>query len=195
MIKVNPSSRPRAVVRRLWPSDIDSFRQHLLRLDPRTRRDRFSGAVSDAFLSQYAEQAFSDGRLIFGCEIGGVVRGAAELCPFPRPHDDEAEAAFSVEEAYRLQGLGTSLFRRVLLAARNRGVRTLHVRCLPHNESMQALARKLGARLLFDGEEVLGQVEASPPTPLSILQEIVEASFDITFGASLGREGAGLAIR
>ena len=34
------------VVRRLWPSDMPAFRDHLLRLDAQSRHDRFAMAVS-----------------------------------------------------------------------------------------------------------------------------------------------------
>ena len=115
-------------IRRLWRSDLTAYRDHLLRLDPRTRRDRFSGAVSDTFLERYAEGAFSEDRIMLAYVVGEEVRGVAELCPFAPPYVDEGEAAFSVEEPYRLRGIGTALFRRLLLIARNRGIRTLHVR-------------------------------------------------------------------
>jgi GNAT superfamily N-acetyltransferase len=173
------SAQPGAI-RRLWPSELDLYRSHLLRLDPQTRRDRFSGAVSDGFIASYAERAINEDHLIFAHAVGGVVRGVVELCPYPRPHDDEGEAAFSVEREFRLQGIGTALFRRVILAARNRGVRTLHVRCLPHNQAMQTLARKHGARMFFESDEILGKVDVGVVTPFSVFQELLEASFDLT---------------
>ena len=42
-------------IRRLWPSDKESFRDHLLRLDARSRHERFGGGMSDDFLVHYAE--------------------------------------------------------------------------------------------------------------------------------------------
>jgi RimJ/RimL family protein N-acetyltransferase len=170
----------RGSIRRLWRADLAAYRDHLLRLDLQTRRDRFSGAVSDAFLERYAERAFAEDRIVLAYMIGGEVRGVAELCPFASPYADEGEAAFSVETPYRLRGVGTALFRRLILLARNRGIRTLHVRCLPQNRAMQILARRHGARLVFEHEEAHGQVDAGPPTPFSLLQEWAEMGFDFT---------------
>jgi RimJ/RimL family protein N-acetyltransferase len=172
------------VARRLWPSDFEAFRDHLLRLDVQTRRDRFSGAVGESFLNRYAERAFAEDSIIFGYVVGEEIRGVAELCQFPRPHGDEGEGAFTVEAPYRLRGVGTTLFRRLVLAARNRGIRKLHVRCLPHNRAMQALARKHGARVAYDGDELLGRVETGLPTPLTLLKEFMEAGFDFTLAVA-----------
>jgi RimJ/RimL family protein N-acetyltransferase len=180
----------RGSIRRLWRSDRDAYRDHLVRLDPKTRRDRFSGAVSDAFLERYAERAFSEERIMLAYVVGAEVRGVAELCPFAPPYADEGEAAFSVEEPYRLRGVGTSLFRRLILMARNRAIRTLHVRCLPHNRAMQTLARRHGARLLFESDETLGQVDAGPPTPLSVFQEWAELGLDLTAAVLRGARAA-----
>jgi RimJ/RimL family protein N-acetyltransferase len=169
-------------IRRLWRADLDAYSEHLLRLDPQTRRDRFSGAVADAFLERYAEQVLCEDRIMLAYVVSGEVRGVAELCPFAPPYADEGEAAFSVETPYRLRGIGTALFRRLILLARNRGVRTLHVRCLPHNRAMQVLARRHGARLVFEHDEAHGKVDAGPPTPFSVFQEWAEMGFDLAAG-------------
>jgi RimJ/RimL family protein N-acetyltransferase len=195
---MNQDQFRRGSIRRLWRSDLDAYRDHLLRLDLQTRRDRFSGAVSDAFLERYAERAFSEDRIMLAYVVGEEVRGVAELCPFAPPYADEGEAAFSVETPYRLRGIGTSLFRRLILIARNRGIRTLHVRCLPHNRAMQKLARRHGARLLFESDETLGQVDAGPPTAMSVLQEWAEMSFELTtavLNASILRQHGGVMHR
>jgi len=115
-----------------------------------------------------------------GYFVGEDMRGVAELSPFAPPYGCEGEAAFSVEAPHRLRGVGTALFRRLLLAARNRGLRTIHVRCLPHNRAMQALARRHGARIVFSGDETLGRVEAAPATPLSVMQEWADLGFELT---------------
>jgi RimJ/RimL family protein N-acetyltransferase len=178
---MDQDSRRRSI-RLLWRADLDDYREHLLRLDPQTRRDRFSGAVADAFLERYAEQAFREDRITLAYVVGGEVRGVAELCPFAHPYCDEGEAAFSVETPYRLRGIGTALFRRLILLARNRGIRKLHVRCLPHNRAMQVLARRHGARLVFEHEEAHGKVDAGLATPLSVFQEWAEMGFDFAAG-------------
>ena len=39
------------MIRKLWISETDAYRDHLLRLDPESRHRRFSGAVSDNFIA------------------------------------------------------------------------------------------------------------------------------------------------
>jgi hypothetical protein len=53
-------------VRRLWSGEMELYRQHLLRLDAESRRNRFGGAVSDEFIQRYAKPAALDGAVIYG---------------------------------------------------------------------------------------------------------------------------------
>jgi hypothetical protein len=48
---------------------------------------------------------------------------------------------------------------------------------------MQVLARRHGARLVFEHEEAHGKVDAGPPTPFSVFQEWAEMGFDFDRGA------------
>ena len=43
------------LVRKLWIGESAKYREHLLRLDPQSRRNRFSGGVSDYFISKYID--------------------------------------------------------------------------------------------------------------------------------------------
>ena len=43
------------VIRKLWIGETAKYREHLLRLDPRSRRNRFGGGVSDDFISNYVD--------------------------------------------------------------------------------------------------------------------------------------------
>ncbi len=45
--------------------------------------------------------------------------------------------------------------------------------CLANNRRMQELARKFAAELSFDFGDVVGEVAAARPTPLSVLREFV----------------------
>lgn len=177
---------PAGLVRRLWPGDIGLASAHLLRLDPDSRRSRFTGTVSDAYLERYAHEALASDGLVLGYRLGEAVRGMAEL---QMTGPDRAEAAFSVEAGHRRRGVGRALFRRLLLAARNRGARTIHLRCLPHNRAMQELARRHGARLVHDGDEMLGEVETDAPTALSLWQETVAESLALPWALYDRRPG------
>jgi GNAT superfamily N-acetyltransferase len=132
------------VVRRLLPADLAGFRDHLLRLDPDSRQDRFGMAVSDDFLRNYAERCFGIDDVIYGFVVEGIVRGAGELrgigYNLPLGFGGSAEAAFSVETGWRRQGVGAELMSRIVRAARNRRAETLYMSCLVNNRAMLQLA-------------------------------------------------------
>jgi GNAT superfamily N-acetyltransferase len=161
------------VIRKLWIGEADIYRDHMLRLDADSRRNRFAGTVSDEFVRDYAELSFGIDALIHGFFVDGTLRGAAELRPIGAPLMREAEAAFSIEKPWQSHGVGSLLLERTLLAARNRGVKFLHLACLADNRRMQQLARKYDAELTFDFSNVVGEVATPRPTPLSVMREIL----------------------
>jgi GNAT superfamily N-acetyltransferase len=161
------------VIRKLWIGETQKYRDHVLRLDVESRRNRFAGAVSDDFISRYAELSGGLDAVVHGFFIDGMMRGAAELRPLGSRFPHQAEVAFSVEKDWQSHGVGSALLRRTLLTARNRGYRQLHMACLADNRRMQQLARKFDAELIFDFESVIGEVEASRPTPLSLMRELM----------------------
>jgi GNAT superfamily N-acetyltransferase len=165
-------------IRRLWPSDMEAFRDHLLRLDARSRHDRFGGVMSDDFLVHYAEHCFGQGDLLYGAFVDG--HGAAELrsnqaiwreqAPFGRPI--QAEAAFSVATERRRRGIGEKLFRRIQRAAANHGVDTIEIICLPDNIAMRMLARKFKTHFTFEESALTGRLRVSRPTAFSLIREV-----------------------
>jgi len=161
------------VIRKLWIGETAKYREHLLRLDPQSRRNRFGGAVSDDFVRNYVDLTTALDAVVHGFFIAGAMHGAAELRPLGLQFPRQAEAAISVEGPWQSHGVGSALLRRTLLAARNRGFRLLHMACLAENQRMQQLARKFDAELSFDFESVVGEVEASRPTPLSLMRELM----------------------
>ena len=178
-------------IRRLWPSDMDAYRDHLLRLDPRSRHERFGGGMSDDFLVHYAEHCFGQGDLLYGAYIDGELVGAAELrsgsaiwseqAPFDR--HIHAEAAFSVEPEYRRRGIGEKLFRRIQRAASNHGVEMIEIICLPDNIGMRMLAQKFKTHFTFEECNLTGRLTARRPTPFSLMREAAGDAVD--FGVAL----------
>ena len=162
------------VIRKLWISETDLYRDHLLRLDGESRRNRFGGGVSDDFIRSYVGLSVALDAVTHGFFVDGALRGAAELRSLGSGFAEEAEAAFSIEKPWQSHGVGTALLERTLLAARNRGFKLLHMACLAENRRMQQLARKFDAELTFDFGSVVGEVEAPHPTPLSVIREIME---------------------
>ncbi|WP_159586361.1 GNAT family N-acetyltransferase [Chelativorans xinjiangense] len=155
-------SGPLGVVRRLRPSELTLFRDHLMRLDGDSRRDRFNGVASDAFLEDYAARSFSQGATVVGYVEDGRVLGAAELHERPESDPPTAEIAFSVEKALQHRGLGSKLFQRLIAHARALGYTQLRVTTHPHNDAMRALARKFNARISFEEGETVGHIGLEP---------------------------------
>jgi GNAT superfamily N-acetyltransferase len=163
-------------IRKLWVADTAAFRDHLLRLDPMTRRNRFGMAASDDFVGRYAETSFALDTLIHGVFIGGDLVGVGELRSVGRSRT-EAEAAFSVEQDWQGRGFGSRLMERVLLAARNRRIERLYMNCLASNGQMQRLARRSGAELEYEGGDVVGILVPETPSPASWLREVVRDGY------------------
>jgi GNAT superfamily N-acetyltransferase len=161
------------VIRKLWIGETAKYREHVLRLDAESRHSRFAGGVSDEFVRDYVDLTTGLDAVVHGFFVGAVMRGAAELRPLGATFPHQAEAAISVEKPWQSHGVGSALLRRTLLTARNRGYRLLHMACLADNRRMQQLARKFDAELSFDFGGVIGEVESSRPTPLSLMRELV----------------------
>jgi GNAT superfamily N-acetyltransferase len=175
-------------IRRLWPSDEAAFRDHLLRLDPQSRHDRFGGGVSDEFLIGYAKHCFGARDYVFGAFVDHQLRGAGELRgenanwsespPFAR--HATAEAAFSVEPDFRRRGIGERLFARITRAASNHGVETIEILCQADNRPMQRLAAKFATEFHFAAHELSGRLIARRPTAFSLWREASQDMVDLT---------------
>ena len=118
-------------IRQLRPSDFPRFRDHLLRLDSRSRRDRFNGMLDDASVAAYADRCFTEGATVVGYVEGGLVLGAAELHEQPGDGEPTAEIAFSVEPHLQKRGIGGRLFERLIVQARGLGYTRLRVTTHP----------------------------------------------------------------
>jgi len=164
-------------IRKLWPTETNKFRDHLLRLDKTSRRLRFAHGVSDAFIEDYAARMAEMGGIAYGYFDGEEVRAAAELKKIGDLWGREAEAAFTVEQPLQEQGIGTELMGRVIRAARNRGIQHLCVSCLAENGKMRAIARKYEAELRFEYGEVIGEIVPEGPNYFSLLAEAVDDRF------------------
>jgi GNAT superfamily N-acetyltransferase len=161
-------------IRKLWFTETDKFRDHLLRLDRNSRRLRFGSVVNDEFIRGYTERTSRLQSVIYGFFVDGQMRAAAELRMIGENWHGEAEAAFSVEAEYQNSGVGTDLLGRIILSARNRGVEKLYMNCLAENQKMQRIARKYEADLYFDHGDVIGRLKPSLPTPLSLWSEAMD---------------------
>ena len=154
--------------------ELPLLRAHLLRLDPKSRHDRFNGFLDDGFIERYAGKCAADGTIIIAYMESGIVRGAAELHPPEQAADGLPEIAFSVEQSVRRQGVGSLLFRRLISEARWKGYRTLRVTTGAGNDAMRALASKFGAHLTFRDGESTGEIDLTPEPGVE-LAKLVDA--------------------
>ena len=166
-------------VRKLWDVEADAYRDHLLRLDAESRRNRFSGCIADEAIRSFAGTVLGPNVIIHGFFVDGVLRGAADL-HVARPLSLRvAEAAFSIEKPWQGRGVGSTLFERTRLSARNRGVKHLQISCLPQNRAMQQLARKFEAQFAIDYDTVVGTIDNPNATPLSVAQEALVDGYSV----------------
>jgi GNAT superfamily N-acetyltransferase len=142
--------------------ELPLLRDHLLRLDPASRHDRFHGFMDDGFIERYAAKCAGDGTLIIAYIEDGVVRGAAELHPPDQSPDALPEIAFSVEACVRRQGVGSTLFKKLIAEARAKGYQSLRITTGAQNRAMRALASKFGAHLTFRHGESTGSIDLRP---------------------------------
>lgn len=157
------------VIRKLLPWETDVLAAHLLRLDPESRHCRFAAGVSDETIAAYALQALGSDAVVHGFLDDGILRGAAELRFLG---SGSAEVAVTVEEAWRLTGVGSALFGRLLLTARNRGISDLVMTCLPSNRGMQRLAARFDGKITYASGDSFAEVKARPATPISLWREV-----------------------
>src|SRR6516165_3521954 len=154
------STRARSTVRPLSQhEELPLLRDHLLRLDPASRHERFHGFIDDSFIERYAEKCANDGTVVIAYFEDGVVRGAAELHPPEQSADSLPEIAFSVEAPTRRRGVGSFLFRQLIAEARAKGYRKLRITTGAQNVAMRALANKFGAHLPFSQGEATGTID------------------------------------
>lgn len=167
---------------KLWTGQNRQVEQHLRRLSPRDRQWRFGSMVSDGFIHEYCHGYNFFNPLAVGYFSGGVLRGIGEVYFKPdniwfdhtRPWGRDCEAAISVEAEFQGQGVGSELFRRIVLLARNRGIESLSMLCLADNVKIQKIARHYAA----DFQRVDSQTEGYIHLDLPDFFTLMEESFD-----------------
>jgi GNAT superfamily N-acetyltransferase len=158
--------------------ELPLLRDHLLRLDADSRRDRFNGFLDDSFIEHYAAKCADDGTVIIVYIEDGVVRGAAELHPPDHSSDAVPEIAFSVETCVRRQGVGSILFRTLIAEARSRGYHSLRITTGAQNQAMRALANKFGAHLTFRHGESTGTIDLKQQPQPELAGPAIATPFD-----------------
>jgi ribosomal protein S18 acetylase RimI-like enzyme len=161
-------------------SSATTGRARFRRLDARDRADRLAHlarlgreASRARFLAEGVPTSPPEPLLAVGCWLDGRLRGLAELYDLPgRP--GRAELAASVEPPFQGRGLGTILLDRLLVLARNRGLRHLLTLCAEDNGRLIALLRRAGATITIEAGEARAELELLPATPATLALERLE---------------------
>ncbi|HYE00988.1 MAG TPA: GNAT family N-acetyltransferase [Alphaproteobacteria bacterium] len=172
------------IVRPLTPRELPLYRDHLMRLSPGDRYDRFCQAVGEAAIDRHIARLTPFDGLLIGAFEDGVLRGAAELAWLRPAAARRAELALSVEAAYRHRGLGTLLSARALAAARNRGIRQVDLLCLATNRAMIAIARKFGAAIAVEAGQAELAIPLEAATALDRWRETIDHAIAAWAGAA-----------
>jgi GNAT superfamily N-acetyltransferase len=150
-------------VRSLINQELPLLKDHLLRLDTESRRDRFNGYADEGFIERYAAKCAGDGTIIMAYFAeDGAVHAAAELHQPDLSSDSLPEIAFSVEAMLRRKGVGSILFKKLIAVATELGYEKLRITTGSQNQAMRALANKFGAHLTFRHGESTGVIELAP---------------------------------
>lgn len=163
-------------IRTLWPHEREKLESHLLRLTRQERYLRFGGYLSDEAIQRYCRQVvWWNSHLVGLVDEVGELRAVGEARIRREGWAREADLAFSVETPYQGRGLGTELFRRLLVHARNRAVTRVFITSLPSNARMRRIARRFGLSVLCDGGgDCSGRIELHGPSYASWLNEAMD---------------------
>lgn len=131
-----------AEIPNIGPAGIVEYHDHLLRLDRKSRWARFSAALDDRAIDAHCLRLAAAGAMILGMHVDGVLRAAAEIVPHIGRRC--ADAAFSVEEAWRGRGIGRALVSRAIATAKADGYDELALDVLDSNEPMLRLVAQHG---------------------------------------------------
>lgn len=158
-------------IRTLTAREHALYGEHLLRLSRTDRRLRFNFPADDATIEAYVGKLtpprdrilahFADALTVVGSVHIAFCRG------------NVVELAFSVEPANKGRGLGTALFSRAIVFARNRGARSALTYCLAENREMRRLARRAGMVVHVAAGESEGVLDLPAATPFTMASEVL----------------------
>jgi len=160
--------------RKLTAADAPLLARHLLRLEPEDWRARFHGHVARDLATEHARRLDWARVVVIGGFCDGELRAVGELHPTTDGGACDAEIAVTVETGWQNRGIGTELLRRLINAARNRGLRRVCLLCLADNARIRHLVEKLEGSLHGDLGQMEGSIAPLPATFATLLEEGLE---------------------
>jgi len=162
--------------------------EHFLELGDDDRYLRFGRPMMDEAIAQYVERIDWRSSAVFGVfdealQLMGVAHLAIlDDAPANAPSRRCAEFGVSVLPSARGLGLGTRLFDRSIVHARNAAIDTFYMQCLAKNAQMLRIARKAGMRIEIEYGEANAYLILPQPHLGTHLAEAFEeqlAAFDL----------------
>jgi len=160
------------VIRKLWVGGSAKYRDHMLRLDSDSRNSRFAGGVSGHFIRKYADLSQSldavDPRLFLS---RNAARAAS--CAAGRALSAPGGSRDQHEKHGQSHGVGSALLRHQLPLRAIAASGSCTWRAWPRTGACSNWRANSTPSCSFDFGSVIGEVESSRPTPLSLMREVM----------------------
>lgn len=161
-------------VSRLNASHRDLLKQHFDELADEDVRLRFGNMLNHDARHAYVDGINFERDSVFGVYSDDLtLLGAAHLACMA----GAAELGLSVLPACRGLGIGTALFNRAAISARNLQIVELFMHCLTQNRAIMHIARKAGMRIIVEHADADAYLELPPGNPLTFGQEMAQQQF------------------
>lgn len=164
---------------------IDQLKAHFDALSDSDAYLRFGNTLNADARHAYVDRINFERDSVFGAYADDLtLLGVAHLACL----SGAAELGISVLPGFRSHGIGTALFNRAAMRARNLQIVELFMNCLAHNGAIMHIARKAGMRIMIDDDTADAYLELPPGNPLTIGQDMAEqglARFDWVLKANL----------
>jgi GNAT superfamily N-acetyltransferase len=153
---------------------VDCFLQHLLRLDPQARLQRFCHPAGDADVRDYVGRLDLKRARVIGFVCDGVMRAAAELS-LAGGRGRVFDATVSVERAWQGRGIATALLLRAIVVARGLGVGHIRVEGLADNPRLRHIVAQFDVDMLFEDDDCQAWLPVGNSDPAVALHQPVSA--------------------
>lgn len=158
-------------VHELGTHHIPLLKQHFTALGSEDRYLRFGIALKDEQIEAYVDRIRFGEDAVFGVYADDLALIAvAHLAS----RADPAELGLSVLPEARGKGIGTLLFQRAVMRARNLRIVEIFMHCLANNGTVLHIARKAGMRVVFTHSEADAWLVLPPGTAATFGQEVVQ---------------------
>jgi RimJ/RimL family protein N-acetyltransferase len=143
----------------LQASHRELLKRHFDELAPEDVYLRFGSTLNQDARLRYVDGINFERDAVFGVFADDLsLLGVAHLACLP----GSAELGVSVLHDCRNMGIGSTLFRRAAIHARNLQITQLFVHCLTQNQAMMHIARKNGMRVVVDHTDAEAHLALEP---------------------------------